>query len=171
MRSSSWALLVKHGEFAEAEQALRKRNPWTPRPWIPTFYLAMALFTEGERLQKAGDGRSAADKFQAAADAARRAVELKPDHALANAYLGLALKQLGRRSEALESLRAALRCRPESADLHQALGEALAEDGQQAEAVVQLQYACDLADPGDPRPRQRWTASGPVNHPSDPKSR
>ena len=34
------------------------------------------------------------------------------------------------------------------------LGEALAEDGQQAEAITELQYACDLAGPDDPRPRQ-----------------
>ncbi len=120
----------------------------------PAYYLSMALYAEGMQLRGTGDGSAAAEKFRQAADAARQAVEIKPDDAQAQALLGVALKQLGRRSEAIEAFRAALRRRPEDAAAHLELGEALAEDGQEAEALVQLQYACDLAAPGDARPRQ-----------------
>lgn len=144
-------LLTRNGDLSGAEQALRKAAALAPQSVDPAYYLAVALTMQGERLQTAGD-RTAADKFQAAADAARRAVQLKPDHAQAQEFLGLALKQLGRRSEAIEAFRAALRCRPEDAEAHRVLGEALAEDGQDAEALVQLQYACDLAAPGDLHP-------------------
>ncbi|HVS40234.1 MAG TPA: tetratricopeptide repeat protein, partial [Gemmataceae bacterium] len=118
-------LLTKHGRLAEGEQALRKAATLAPQDVDPTYYLAVALYMEGEQAQKAGDASSAADKFRAAADAAQRAVDVKADHAQAYAFLGLALKQLGRRAEAIAALRAAVRRRPESAELHQTLGEAL----------------------------------------------
>ncbi len=147
-------MLTKVGDLAGAEQAFRQAAALAPTAVDPTFSLAVALYKQGEQLQGAGDGAAAAEKFRAAADAARRATDLKPDHAQAHAFLGLALKQLGRRPEAIESLRAAVRCWPEDADGHLVLGETLAEDGQEAEAVTELQYACDLAGPDDPRPRQ-----------------
>ncbi len=153
-------LLTRNGDLAGAEQALRKAEALAPQSVDPAYYLAVALTMQGERLQTAGD-RTAVDKFQAAADAALRAVQLKPDHAQAQEFLGLALKRLGRRPEAIEAFRAALRCRPEDAEAHLVLGQALAEDGQEGEALVQLQYASDLAAPEDPRPARRWTASAP----------
>ena len=125
----------------------------------PAYYLAVALTMQGERLQAAGD-RAAADKFQAAADAARRAVQLKPDHAQAQEFLGLALKRLGRRPEAIEAFRAALRCRPEDAEAHLVLGSA-GGGRSGGRGAVQLQYASDLAAPEDLRPARCWTASSP----------
>lgn len=148
------ATLTRTGDLTGAEQALRKAAALAPNSVDPAYYLAVTLYKQGERQQEAGDEAAAAEKFRLAADAARRAVEIKSDHAQAHAYLGLALKRLGRRKEAIESLRAAVRCWPEDADGHLALGEALAEDGRNAEAITQLVYACDLAPPDDPRYRQ-----------------
>jgi tetratricopeptide (TPR) repeat protein len=147
------ALLTRSGNLDGAEQALRRAADLAPRSADPSYLLAVALYQQGERLREGG-GEAAAAKYRAAADAARRATELQPDHAQAHGYLGLALKRLGRRKEAIESLRTAVRCWPDDADGHLALGEALAEDGRRAEARTELQYACDLAGPDDPRPRQ-----------------
>jgi tetratricopeptide (TPR) repeat protein len=148
------AMLTRTGDFAGAEQALRRAAALAPKAVDPTYFLAVALFKQGERLEEAGEKERAAGKFQAAADAALRATEIKPDHAQAHGFLGLALKRLGRRKEAIESFRVALRCWPEDADGHLALGEALLEDGQKAEALTELKYAFDLAGPDDPRFRQ-----------------
>ncbi|HEX5270969.1 MAG TPA: tetratricopeptide repeat protein, partial [Gemmataceae bacterium] len=155
-------VLLQAGDLAGAEQALRKAESLAPDSLDPTYHLAVVLYKQGERLEGAGD-RDAAAKFEAAADTARRVLAVKPDHAQAHGFLGLALKHLGRRKEAIESFRAAVRCWPEDPDGHLALGEALAEDGQTAEAVNELRYACELADPDDARPRQaleRARASG-----------
>jgi tetratricopeptide (TPR) repeat protein len=146
--------LTKLGDFAEAERALRAASAAAPRSSDACYYLSVALYKEGESLQRAGDGDSSSARFLAAADAARRATQLKPDHALAHLYLGYSLKRLGRRAEAIDSFRTALRCRPEIPGIELALGEALAEDGKQDEAVAHLQLACDLADPGDSLPRE-----------------
>jgi tetratricopeptide (TPR) repeat protein len=146
-------VLTKMGQLDEAGRSFREAATLAPRTVNAYYYLCVVLYQQGEGLQKAGDPKAAAEKYQAAADAARRTTELKPDHALAHYYLGLALKQLGNRKAAIESLRTAVRCRPEMADLHLALGETLAEDGQKAEALVHLQQACDFAAPDDPRPR------------------
>jgi Flp pilus assembly protein TadD len=148
------ALLTRSGDLDGAEQALRKAADLAPRSADPTYLLAVALYQQGERLREAGDAEKTAAKYRAAADAARRATGLQPDHAQAHAYLGLALKRLGQRKEAIASLRTAVRCWPDDADGHLALGEALAEDGRRAEALTELQYACDLAGPDDARPRQ-----------------
>jgi tetratricopeptide (TPR) repeat protein len=146
-------LLSRNGELDEAERSLRRAADLAPSSVDPTYYLAVALYKQGERVEGADEG-GAAEKFRAAADKARRATEIKPDHAQAHAFLGLALRRLGRRKEAIESFLAALRCRPEDAEFHLALGETLAEDGQKAKALTELQYACDLAGPEDARFRK-----------------
>jgi tetratricopeptide (TPR) repeat protein len=142
-------VLLKMGQPADAERALRTAVGLVPRSADLYYELGLALYQQGERLS----GAAAAAKFRAAVDAARRAIELMPDHAAAHLSLGLSLKQLGRRAEAIASFRTALRCRPEDPEIHLALGEALADDGQRGEALLRLQRACDLA-PDDPRPRE-----------------
>ncbi|HEX5270971.1 MAG TPA: tetratricopeptide repeat protein, partial [Gemmataceae bacterium] len=146
-------LLNKAGDLAGAERALRRAVSLSPGAVEPQYFLAAALYYQGGRAEAAGDS-AAAEKYRAAADAARRATEIAPDHAQALTLLGLSLKKLGRRKEAIESLRAARNCRPEEPEVHLALGDALAEDGQRDEAIVELQSAIDLAGPDDPRPRQ-----------------
>jgi Flp pilus assembly protein TadD len=146
--------LTRNGDLAGAEEALRRATTVAPGSADPHYSLAVVLIVKGERLQQAGDGAAAAEKYRAAMDVARRATEIKPDHGQAHGVRGVALKRLGRHKEAIEALRAAARCRPEDPEVHLALGEALAENGQKAEAVSELTYASDLADPRDPRFRK-----------------
>ena len=147
-------VLTKLEDFAEAERALRSASAAAPHSIDAYYYLSVAQYKEGEHLQKSGDGKAADAKFREAVEAARKATEIKPDHALAYLYQGYALRRLGRRAEAIDSFRTALRCRPEVPDIELALGEALAEDGKRDEAVAHLQRAGQLADAGDPRPRE-----------------
>src|SRR5262249_38708898 len=83
-------------------------------------------------------------------DLARQALALKPDYGFAHMTLGLSLKRLGQRAEAVDALRQAVRCTPEYAELHFYLGEALAEDGQTSEARRRLEQALRLAEPDAP---------------------
>jgi len=83
--------------------------------------------------------------FREAEASARQALALKPDYGFALMALGLSLKHLGRRTEALVALRQAVRCNPEFADLHRRLAEMLAEDGQYAEARDDFEQALRLA--------------------------
>ncbi len=150
--------LLLLGDFAGAEQALRTAVEMAPEKAQAYFYLSRLFFVRGEQLRKqapAGGGdRDAARKlFEGAAELARQAIARKPDHVLAHLSLGLALKNQGRRAEAIAVLRDAVQYSPDSPDLYFHLGEALAEDGQTTEARVQLQRAVQFAKPDDPRPR------------------
>lgn len=89
--------------------------------------------------------------FQQAASAARRATELKPDHARAHLFLGLSLLQLGQAEAAIAPLRQGLTIEPDNFDMHLALGQALARLERRAEAEKELQTAAQLR-PDDPRP-------------------
>ena len=128
-------LLTRNGDLAGAEQALRKAAALSPQSVDPAYYLAVALFMQGERvLRRAGD-RTAADKFQAAADAARRAVELE-----AGPYPGAGVPRAGPEtarppigSDRGVSGRGSLPSRGRQGPWGP--GEALAEDGQDAEGV------------------------------------
>ncbi|MCS7020683.1 MAG: tetratricopeptide repeat protein [Gemmataceae bacterium] len=91
--------------------------------------------------------------FQKAAAAARRAVELKPDHARAYLFYGLALLQLGDPQTAVTPFRQGLAIEPDNFDMHLALGQALARLGQHMEAEKALQTAAQLR-PDDPRPAE-----------------
>jgi Flp pilus assembly protein TadD len=84
---------------------------------------------------------------------ARRATELKPDHAVAYMFWGLALKNLGEPAAAIPPLRTGLGIRPEQFDLHLGLGQCLAATGDPAGAEASLKTAQQLK-PDDPRPAQ-----------------
>jgi tetratricopeptide (TPR) repeat protein len=144
---------AKIGDDEGAEQSLSTALRLGP-DWASTHYaLAVAQFHLGEQLRERKDAR-ADEKFLSAAKEAKRATELKSDHAMAHHFLGLALARLGRRAEALASFRTATRCRPEVPDIHLMLGETLAEDGQIEEALVELKYALDLSPSDDTRARE-----------------
>ncbi|MBA2227049.1 tetratricopeptide repeat protein [Thermogemmata fonticola] len=85
------------------------------------------------------------------AEAARLAIELRPDHGHACLFRGLALLQLGQAQEAIAPLRQGLAIEPDNFELHLALGQALVRCGQFAEAEKELQTAAQLR-PMDPRP-------------------
>ena len=82
---------------------------------------------------------------------AREALARKPDYGFAHMSLGLALKQLGKKTEAVKSLEEAVRCTPEYADIHLHLAEALADAGRAADAVPRFEEALRLAPPDWPR--------------------
>jgi Flp pilus assembly protein TadD len=145
-------ILAQTGDFGGAEAALRKALHLAPDKVQPHYYLSLLLFKKGEEAARDGDsGRARAEKlFREAASLARDALAIKPDYGFAHMALGLSLKHLGERTEALASLRQAVRCNPEFAELHFQLGETLAEDGQGAEARPRLEQAIRLAPPGAP---------------------
>jgi tetratricopeptide (TPR) repeat protein len=144
-------VLVEMGEFAEGERVLRGAIARAPE-FQARYFLSVAVYHQAER-QEEVLGQPAAGRFEEAADFARKAIALQPDHAFAHLYLGLALQHLGRRAEAIDALRDAVSCSPESSDPHLHLGEVLAEDGQKEAALAELGRAAELAG-DDPRPRQ-----------------
>ena len=96
---------------------------------------------------------SARTMFEDAVIEARKALAVKPDYGYALMSLGLSLKHLGRRAEALAALRQAVECSPEYSELHLYLGEALAEDGQISEARRHIEQAILLSTPNDAQAR------------------
>ena len=146
-------VLDYRGNYAAAQEELEKALPLAADQVKVRFFLAVALFHQGEQLQKRAP-KDAAEKFQSAAAQARQTIALQANHPLAHVYLGLSLKQLGQAQEALAALRQAVACGPEAVDPHLHLGKALAEMGQTAEARKHLENALRVASPTDPRPQQ-----------------
>jgi tetratricopeptide (TPR) repeat protein len=145
--------LTRLGDYAGAAEALEKAIRLIPENVQAHYYLAKVLWTQAEQARARGDRERARSLYTAATESARLAVGCKPDHALAQMILGLCLKELGRREEALEALARAVACAPELPDPSLHLGEALAEAGRTAEARPHLENALRLARPGDDRAR------------------
>lgn len=157
--------LAKMNDLEAAERSLRSALRLAPDKVNAQFALSVVLYKQGEQRRKQGDREAAASRFREAADWARKATGLKPDHAFAHIYRGLALSELGKRAEAIQAFRTAARCRPELVDAHLHLGEALAEDGHKVGALAALRTAVDLARKDDDRPRAtlaRLRAEGKV---------
>ena len=74
----------------------------------------------------------------------RIALKLRPDDPDALNTLGLALQQMGRREEAVESFRHALEIRPDSVAVHNNLGVVLRELGRTKEAIAHFRQAVTL---------------------------
>ena len=144
-------LLAKMGDYRGAEPVLREALRSAPERSGTHYALAVVLFERGEALRRAG-GR-AESCYREVVALARRAAELRPNHAMAYLFEGLALRCLGRADEAIASFRTACRCRPELVGPHLNLGELLAERGQREEALRHLREAVRLAPANDPRPR------------------
>ena len=146
------------GDYAAAESVLRAAVRLSPDESQAYYFLSVALFGQADTLGRPA-GPRALRLYQEAADSARKATELKPDHAFAYLYYGLSLKALGQKDEAIASLRKAVLYSPDSTDPHLHLGEALAEHGQRKEGIAELERAAELAGEGDARPREaleRW---------------
>jgi Flp pilus assembly protein TadD len=71
-------------------------------------------------------------------------VRLKPDYYQAQTNLGIILRSLGRRDEALEAFRSAVKAAPEEWQPHCMLGITLKELGRLTEAVEALKTALRL---------------------------
>ncbi len=145
--------LSQLGDHAGAEEAARSALSLVPDNVQALYLLSKSLWAQGEGAEARKEPDAARGRFEAAIVAARQALARKPDHALAHMLLGLSLKRLEKRDEAIAALRLAVQCAPELPDPHLHLGEALAEAGQVAEARTHLKHAFELARPDDPRPR------------------
>jgi tetratricopeptide (TPR) repeat protein len=137
------------GRYPEAEQALRKARQIAPDKMLPHYYLALVLYTQAEQhLHNDGERAWAQGRLREAAELARRALAIKPDYGVAHMTLGLCLKLLGQRDEAVGELRQAVQCSPEYAELHFRLGEVLAEAGREPdEARARLEQSLQMAGP------------------------
>lgn len=93
----------------------------------------------------------------------RRAVERRPDYAIAHAYLGHALDKLGAPDEAEAALERAVALAPDSATAHTLLGLHHEQRGDLAAARAEYETAYDL-DPDNPaicvEIGQTWAAEG-----------
>jgi tetratricopeptide (TPR) repeat protein len=144
--------LFRLGDYPAAVALLRRGARREPDSASVHGTLAQVVFAQAAREHNREPGCAAArEGFAEVLAPARRATELKPDHALAYLFWGLALKYLGRPREALEPLRRGVACRPEDFELQLGLGEALLEAGLPGEARAHLDNARRL-EPDDPRP-------------------
>ena len=153
--------LDQMGDYTGAEKEYRSALAASPDKVQAYYFLSVALFHQAATFDPPS-GPAARALYQDAADCARKAAELKPDHAFAHLYLGLCQKELGRKNEAIASLRQAVLCNPASAEPHLYLGEALAENGDKEEAIAELERAARAADAADDRPREalkKWRAA------------
>jgi tetratricopeptide (TPR) repeat protein len=138
--------LGKLHEHRRAEQALRKALRLAPNKAQTHYFLGLVLLVEGQERSRQGESERARILFVEAAEQSRQALALMPDDGYAHMSLGLALKHLGERAEAITALRHAVQCNPELSELHYYLGEALAEEGKlPTEARRQLEHALKFA--------------------------
>ncbi|HEY7159487.1 MAG TPA: tetratricopeptide repeat protein [Gemmataceae bacterium] len=149
-RLSLGKILGQQGQYGRAEQLLREALRLAPDKIQVHYYLSLILFMEAEGAARNGARDRAEKLYQEAAQRARDALVIKPDYGFAQMTLGLSLKGLGQRDDALAALRQAVLCNPEHAELHFHLGELLAEAGQRAESRQQLEQAVQMAPPNAP---------------------
>lgn len=142
----------KLGQLADSEKALRAAIALEPDSFRAYKELSRLLCARGESLRATNPNRARAD-FEAGAEAARQALARRPNQATSHVTLGLCLRGLGKRKEALAAFRAAVDCGPDVAVAHLHLGEELADAGQIAEARTELERAAQLSPPDDDRAR------------------
>jgi tetratricopeptide (TPR) repeat protein len=145
--------LARLRNYERALPLLREAVRHDPESAQAEYTLALALFSRAEREKLLSpDSGDVKEGFEEAVRHARRATELKPAHAEAYLFWGLALKHLGKLADAESPLRNGVACRPSSMELQLALGEVLLESGKCEEARTHLENARKLA-PNDMRPR------------------
>jgi Flp pilus assembly protein TadD len=101
-------LYAEAGRTQESEQAYGKVVELDPQKAYQTYYNLGVLISNRESATPA-DTRRAADAF-------RKAVEIKPDYAAAWQQLGYALIAVGDSAGATEALKSYLRVRPNAPD-------------------------------------------------------
>lgn len=147
--------LGKVGDLDGAESAFRSAIKLAPEKFKAYHELSRLLWIQADRKERTKPEQARAE-FKKAADCARQALARRPDSAMSQILLGMSLRRLGKRVEALDAFRQAVECAPDLFDAHLYLGETLAEAGQVTEARVSLERARTLK-PDDPRPRAALT--------------
>ena len=74
----------------------------------------------------------------------QKALQIKPDYAVACYNLGYALLQKGNVDEAIAQYKKALEIKPDYADAHNSMGDALFQKGSVDEAIAQFQKALEI---------------------------
>jgi tetratricopeptide (TPR) repeat protein len=143
--------LARAGDYSRGLPLLHQAIRLDPDSANTHTALAVTLFARAEKeWQTSPQAPRVKEWFREVIEHARRATELRTDHAHAYLYWGLSLKYLGEPATAIAPLRNGVACQPANLALQQALGEALLEAGEYAEARTTLENARLLA-PKDPR--------------------
>jgi Flp pilus assembly protein TadD len=144
--------LARLRRYEEALPLLREGVRRGPDSAHAHYSLALALFSRAEReWQTAPRTAQLTDWFREAETEARKAAELRPEHARAYLFWGLSLKYLGDPAAAVAPLRQGVACQPGDLELQLGLGEVLLETGQLPLAKTHLENAARI-NPSDPRP-------------------
>jgi tetratricopeptide (TPR) repeat protein len=123
-------ILLKKGDHAGAEDALRKAVKLDPRSVEAHVDLGRCLLTR--------------KKDEEAIESFRRALQIEPSYGPAHLHLGRCLRALGRRDAALAALRSAVQYMPLDGATHRELAEALVEAGRNDEALTHARHAVRL---------------------------
>lgn len=107
-------------------------------------YLRQGLASSWEDL---GRSLSRERRWQEAADALEKGVEVDPSNVAVRQLLSAALSELGRHDESIAQLEEAQRLEPKNAALHTDLGLAYARGGRAEDAAEQFRAALDLSRP------------------------
>ncbi|MDB5307857.1 MAG: Tetratricopeptide 2 repeat protein [Gemmataceae bacterium] len=127
------------GELDAAERYLRAACARDPAHVRAALLLGTVLFDLARKETADGDRRTRL--YRESADTCRRAVELKPDLAMAHFCRGKATQGLGDLPAAIPHFRRAVECRPEVPQFHLGLLQALADSGLTEEAAARLPAA------------------------------
>lgn len=144
--------LARLRRYGEAIPFLEEAVHVDPNDSNAHYTLALVLFTQWETTLSGGPlGPDAAAGFRNVIEHAQKTIELKPDHARACLFWGLAYKHLGKNADAIAPLKRGLTVEPQMFDLHLALGQVYAATGNLEGAKESLTTAKKLR-PADPRP-------------------
>jgi tetratricopeptide (TPR) repeat protein len=143
--------LALAGDFDRALPLLREGIRLDPENPNAFYALALAQYRRATASSaQFADSAQVKEWLRDAADNARRATQIKPDHARAYLFWGLALRRLEEPAKAIEPLRQGVACHPEMLELQITLGEVYLDVGQDREAETYLENARRL-DPKDIR--------------------
>ncbi|MFO0801535.1 MAG: tetratricopeptide repeat protein [Gemmataceae bacterium] len=144
--------LARLGRYDEALSQLREAVKLDPADSRARYTLALVAFTKWEKaVDLAADAEGWREGFREVIEQAKKTVELKPDHARAFLFQGLAFKHLNEPQNALAPLQQGVAIEPNNFELHLALGQVKALGGDRAGAKQAFETAASLR-PGDPRP-------------------
>jgi Tetratricopeptide repeat len=134
--------------FAERVETIRQRLLDIRAGWVEAMRQAGIRQEAGALLMRA-QRHEAAEKLEAAAEAAAAAVRLDPGVGEAHQWLGYFLFRLGRYGDAVVAFRSAAALEPENALHHYSIGRSLLQDGKLEAAAVALYRSVQL-DPDAP---------------------